>query len=106
MLSLLRPGKRPSGEEIERILRHVIGRIHRNWPAVEIMVRGDSHFATPEVMDLLLRLHLRAVRRHALDRDRATWSEDVAMRRALSKSAKMRRFFQTGYAAGSARGRA
>jgi hypothetical protein len=53
VLSLLRPGKRPSGEEIERILRHVIGRIHRNWPAVEIMVRGDSHFATPEVMDLL-----------------------------------------------------
>src|SRR5207244_2937124 len=53
VLSLLRPGKRPSGEEVEQILRHVIGRIRRNWPAVEIMVRGDSHFATPEVMDLL-----------------------------------------------------
>jgi Transposase DDE domain group 1 len=53
VLSLLRPGKRPSGKEVEQILRHVIGRIHRNWPAVEIMVRGDSHFATPEVMDLL-----------------------------------------------------
>jgi hypothetical protein len=51
--SLLRPGKRPSGEEVEQILRHVIGRIRCNWPAVEIMVRGDSHFATPEVMDLL-----------------------------------------------------
>jgi DDE family transposase len=42
VLSLLRPGKRPSGEEVEQILRHVIGRIRRNWPAVEIMVRGDS----------------------------------------------------------------
>jgi hypothetical protein len=36
----------------EQILRHVIGRIRRNWPAVEIIVRGDSQFATPEVMDL------------------------------------------------------
>src|SRR6266496_5804862 len=36
VLSLLRPGKRPSGEEVEQILRHVIGRIRRNWPAVEI----------------------------------------------------------------------
>jgi hypothetical protein len=42
VLSLLRPGKRPSGEEVEQILRHVIGRIRRNWPAVEIVVRGDS----------------------------------------------------------------
>jgi Transposase DDE domain group 1 len=52
VLSLLRPGKRPSGDDVEQILRHVIGRIRRNWPAVEVMVRGDSHFATPEVMDL------------------------------------------------------
>src|SRR5262249_28327377 len=57
VLSLLRPGKRPSGEEVEQILRHVIGCIRRNWPAVEIMVRGDSHFATPEVMDLLEEKH-------------------------------------------------
>src|ERR1700745_2209543 len=42
VLSLLRPGKRPSGGEVEQILRHVIGRIRRNWPAVEIMVGGDS----------------------------------------------------------------
>jgi hypothetical protein len=53
VLSLLRPGKRPSGqngafsrresvgcdikslpEEVEQILRHVIGRIRRNRPAV------------------------------------------------------------------------
>ena len=105
VLSLLRPGKRPSGEEVEQILRHVIGRIHRNWPEVEIMVRGDSHFATPEVMDLLeqkrcgyifgLSTNIR------LTEIGRPWSEDVAMRRALSKSEKMRRFFQTGYAAAS-----
>ncbi len=51
MLSLLRPGKRPSGKEATRILRHVIGRIRRNWPRVEITVRGDGHYGTPEVME-------------------------------------------------------
>ena len=32
VLSLLRPGKRPSGDEAARVLRHVIGRIRRHWP--------------------------------------------------------------------------
>ena len=53
VLSLLRPGKRPSGEEAAAILKHVIRRIRRHWPRVEITVRGDGHYGTPEVMDLL-----------------------------------------------------
>ena len=32
VLSLLRPGKRPSRKEVARILRHVIRRIRHNWP--------------------------------------------------------------------------
>jgi hypothetical protein len=32
VLSLLRPGKRPSGEEIARVLAHVIHGIRRRWP--------------------------------------------------------------------------
>ena len=52
-LSLPRPGKRHSGAEAARILRHVIGRIRRHWPRVEIALRGDGHYGTPEVMDLL-----------------------------------------------------
>jgi len=53
VLSLLRPGKRPSGKEAARVLRHVISRIQHTWPLVKITVRGDSHYGTPEVMDLL-----------------------------------------------------
>ena len=53
VLSLLRPGKRPSGNEAARILKPVIRRIRRHWPRVEITVRGDGHYGTPEVMDLL-----------------------------------------------------
>ena len=36
VLSLLRPGKRPSGAEAARILHHVIRRIRYNWPRVRI----------------------------------------------------------------------
>jgi hypothetical protein len=32
------------------VLRHVIGRIRARWPAVEIVVRGDSHYGRPEAM--------------------------------------------------------
>ena len=32
------------------VLRHVIGRIRARWPAVEILVRGDSHYCRPEAM--------------------------------------------------------
>src|SRR5947209_13831844 len=46
----LRPGKTPDGAEVTLVLRHVIGRIRARWPAVDIVVRGDSHYARPEAM--------------------------------------------------------
>ena len=105
ILSLLRPGKRPSGAEAALILCHVIRRIRYNWPRVEIIVRGDGHYASPEVMDLLeaqgcgyiLGLPTNA----RLKLIGQVWSEDVATRRALSCRDKVRRFFQTGYRAKS-----
>ena len=53
VLPLLRPGKQPSGEEAARTLKHVIRRIRRHWPRMEITVRGDGHYGTPDVMALL-----------------------------------------------------
>ena len=105
VLSLLRPGKRPSGDEAARVLRHVIGRIRRHWPRVEIAVRGDGHYGTPEVMDLLedqghgyiLGLPGNA-RPSEIGRP---WCEDAALRRVQSGKDKVRRFFQTGYQAKS-----
>lgn len=47
--SILRPGRRPTGQEIVSILKRVVGAIRRQWPAVSIVLRGDSHFSTPEV---------------------------------------------------------
>ncbi len=39
---ILRPGKTPHGAEVALVLRHVVGHIRARWPAVEIVVRGDS----------------------------------------------------------------
>jgi hypothetical protein len=47
---ILRPGKTPGGAEVALVLRHVIGRIRARWPAVDIIVRGDSHYGRPEAM--------------------------------------------------------
>jgi len=49
--TILRPGKRPSGKDIVSILKRVVSRIRKIWPKTEIIVRGDSHFSTPEVHD-------------------------------------------------------
>jgi len=47
--SILRPGKRPDGKQIRAIIKRVIKRIRKAWPTVGILIRGDSHFATPKL---------------------------------------------------------
>jgi hypothetical protein len=105
VLSLLRPGKRPSGKEAARVLKHAIGRIRLNWPRVDIMVRGDGHYGTPEVMDLLESQgcgYIFGLPGNArLKEVGQPWCEDVAVRRALWDKDKLRRFFQVGYRAKS-----
>ena len=49
--AILRPGKRPSGEEIVSILKRIVGKIRQAWPEVGIIIRGDSHYASPVVYD-------------------------------------------------------
>jgi len=105
VLSLLRPGKRPSGAEAARILKHVIGRIRSNWPRVEISVRGDGHYGTPEVIDLLEDHGCGYIfglsGNPRLSKIGQPWCEDAAVRRARQGKHKLRRFFQTGYQAKS-----
>ncbi len=102
---LLRPGKRPSGEEAAKVLRHVIRRIKRNWPMVEITVRGDGHYGTPEVMDFLEQrgcFYIFGLPGNSrLTKIAHPWCDDVASRRAIGKKEKVRRFFQTLYGARS-----
>ena len=49
----LRPGKRPPGAENAMILVRLLAYLRRHWPSTHILVRGDSHFATPEVMEVI-----------------------------------------------------
>jgi hypothetical protein len=49
----LRPGKRPTGAENAMILVRLLSSLRRHWPRTHILVRGDSHFATPEVIEVV-----------------------------------------------------
>src|SRR5882724_10274635 len=49
----LRPGTRPTGAENAMILVRLLAYLRRHWPHTHILVRGDSHFATPEVMEVI-----------------------------------------------------
>ncbi len=49
--TVLRPGKRPTGEEIVAILKRVVKRIREAWPEVGILLRGDSYYSCPSVYE-------------------------------------------------------
>jgi hypothetical protein len=51
--AVLRPGKRPFGEENAMIMRRVLKLIRRHFPDTHILVRGDGHFSGPELMGLI-----------------------------------------------------
>jgi hypothetical protein len=53
----LRPGTRPTGAENAMILVRLFAFLRRHWPQTPILVRGDSHFATPEVIEGLAHRH-------------------------------------------------
>ena len=51
--AVLRPGKRPTGAENAMIMKRVIRLLRRHWPQTHILLRGDGHFANPELMALI-----------------------------------------------------
>jgi hypothetical protein len=53
VMASLRPGTRPPGTEHARILVRLLSYRRRHWPSTHILVRGASHCATPEVMDVI-----------------------------------------------------
>jgi hypothetical protein len=53
----LRPGKRPPGAEYAMILARLLSYLRQHWPSTHMLVRGDSHFATPEVLEVIAHRH-------------------------------------------------
>ena len=49
--AVLRPAKRPGGKEIRAFLRRLMRAIRANWPEMQILLHGESHYCCPEVID-------------------------------------------------------
>ena len=104
IVSLLRTGKRPKGKEIARVLGPVIRRIRRHWPHVAILVRGDSHYCAPEVIDLLRENSCDYIFGLAINARLNALAEpwrEQATRRWWPSLGKVRRFHSFTYKAGS-----
>ncbi len=53
VMAYLRPGARPTGAENAMILARLLPSLRHRWPHTPILIRGDSHCATPEGMDVI-----------------------------------------------------
>src|SRR5271155_1026634 len=102
---ILRPGKTPDGGEVTLVLRHVIGHIRARWPAVDIVVRGDSHYARPQAMAWCERKRIGYIFGLAgnavLLRRVGGLAEDAALGRVAGEADKVRRYGEFRYAATS-----
>jgi hypothetical protein len=104
--AVLRPAKRPKGVEIRAFLRRLVRAIRATWPKVEILLRADSHYACPEVLDwceakgldyILGLVPTRTLRRHVAGLEAST----AARFKADPTAGKVRRFKEFFDAAGS-----
>ena len=95
--AVLRPAKRPGGKEIKAFLRRLLRAIRANWPKTQIMLRGDSHYCAPEVLDFCRANGLdytlgvaptTTLRRHIVDLEASV----KARYEAAPKQGKARRF--------------
>jgi hypothetical protein len=102
---ILRPGKTPSGAEVALVLRHAVRAIRARWPAVEILVRGDSHYARPEAMTWLERNRVGYIfglaGNKVLLARVADLVDETAMSRVVGEALKVRLYGEFRYAAGS-----
>jgi hypothetical protein len=100
---ILRPGKTPDGAEVALVLRHVVRAIRARWPAVDIIVRGDSHYSRPEALDWLERNRVGYVfglaGNQVLLRKVAHLADATAMAQLAGEAVKSRRYAEFRYAA-------
>jgi len=103
--ALLRPARRPKGAESAAHIRRLIRQIRRHWPKTEILLRADSHYCTPQVLDLCDRLGLRYVfglsKNRRLAENILPLEASTAARYTRNPGQKLRRFKTFSYAARS-----
>ena len=102
---ILRPGKTPGGAEVALVLRHVVKAIRAHWPRVEILIRGDSHYARDEAMTWCERNRVGYVfglaGNQVLLARVAALTEDAALGRVGGEGDKVRRYGEFRYSARS-----
>lgn len=102
---ILFPGKRPKGEVIAQIIRHLVQRMRRHWPQCQLTIRGDGHYASHQAMDWLEEQGHRYVfglaSNAVLKKIAEPWVDKLAVERAFGGDAKLRHFASTAYQARS-----
>ena len=102
---MLRPARRPTGKDAAAHIRRLIRAIRRHWPTTAILLRADSHYGTPEVLDLCDTLGLRYVfglsKNPRLREHVQALEASTAARYARKPGQKPRRFKSFSYAARS-----
>jgi DDE family transposase len=95
--ALLRPARRPTGHEVRAFLRRLVRALRGHWPRVAILIRADSHYCAPEVLDFCRAQRLdfilglattSTLRRHVAALEQST----AARRTAVPEAAKLRRY--------------
>ena len=95
--AMLRPARRPTGAEARAFLRRLVREIRSHWPRVEILIRADSHYCAPEVLDFCraerLDFVLGVASTTTLRRHVETLEQSTAARRAVMPGTdKLRRY--------------
>jgi Transposase DDE domain group 1 len=105
VVTILRPGKTPSGKEVRSHLRRLVRRIRRHWPNTVITVRGDSHYGRREAMDWCEKNAVQYVfglsKNETLDALSFAEADEVRTRRAIGDLDVVRNYAETRYAAQS-----
>jgi Transposase DDE domain group 1 len=105
VLTVLRPGKTPDGNEVRAHLHRLVRRIRLHWPATVITIRGDSHYGRPEAMDWGERNAVRYAfglsKNSVLNAKVFAKTDEVCARRATANLDVLRDFTETRYAAKS-----
>jgi hypothetical protein len=99
--AVLRPAKRPKGTEIRAFLRRLLRAIRSHWPKTQILLRGDSHYCCPEVLDwcragghdfILGVAPTSTLRRHITDLETSTKARFDATLASGTGAGKLRQF--------------
>lgn len=99
--AVLRPAKRPKGTEIRAHLRRLVRAIRANWPNTAILIRGDSHYCSPLVIDWCRANRVdfifgvaptTTLRKHIQDLENTTAERFATSGKTGVQTAKVRRF--------------